>query len=63
MNLRFSDNVTRIAAVAGFAGLLLLLALTLADYLTRDRPRQQGQAPVARVELLDTGDLIASDAK
>jgi cytochrome c oxidase subunit 4 len=35
MNVRFSDTVTRMASVAGFVGLAILLVLLMADYLTR----------------------------
>jgi cytochrome c oxidase subunit 4 len=35
MNVRFSDLVTRMASVAGFVGLAILLTLLMADYLTR----------------------------
>jgi cytochrome c oxidase subunit 4 len=35
MNVRFSDTTTRLAAVAGFLGLAILLVLMMADYVTR----------------------------
>jgi cytochrome c oxidase subunit 4 len=44
MNVRFADTVTRLAAVAGFLALLLLLTLLLADYATRPPRAAQGQA-------------------
>jgi len=35
MHVRFTNRVTQLAAVTGFAWLLIMFALTLSDYLTR----------------------------
>ena len=35
MHVRFTNRVTQLAAVTGFAWLLIMFALTLGDYLTR----------------------------
>jgi len=35
MHVRFTNRVTQLAAVAGFAWLLIMFSLTLSDYLTR----------------------------
>jgi cytochrome c oxidase subunit 4 len=37
MNVRFSDTVTRMATVAGFIGLSILLLLMMADYVSRSK--------------------------
>lgn len=44
MNVRFADTVTRLATVAGFLALFLLLTLVLADYASRPARTAQGQA-------------------
>ena len=35
MHVRFTNRVTQLAAVTGFAWLLIMFALTMSDYLTR----------------------------
>ena len=36
MHLRYSEQLTRFAAAAGLLWLVILLALTLSDYISRD---------------------------
>jgi cytochrome c oxidase subunit 4 len=56
MNVRFSDTVTRMASVAGFVGLAILLTLLMADYVTRSSNWREGDPrTTTRQAPADTG--------
>jgi cytochrome c oxidase subunit 4 len=65
MNVRYADQVTRLAVLAGFLGLLLLFVLISTDYLNRDTRRPRGQAPLTAGAShgVDSGGVKVSDAR